>query len=240
MLTVNAVPSGGPLRPGSCIIGSSRRSTCSSVRVRQMRPRPWVAMKLMASGVTNSRGHAEVALVLAVLVVDEDDHLAGADVVEGARHAESIAAVIAGAVPASRRAWRALRFEVDAVADRERAERRVLAGVRDDRDRQRLGVDGVDGQRHAGDRNRALLDDVAQQARRRAHAEHEVGAEVAAGRELAGRRRRGRSPSGRRADRRRAARARGCSGCRRAPRRAWCGRASRRRRAPCSRRGRPR
>ena len=29
-------------------------------------------------------GHAEVALVLAVLVVDEDDHLAGADVVDGA------------------------------------------------------------------------------------------------------------------------------------------------------------
>ena len=49
-----------------------------------MSPRPWVAMKLMASGVTNSAAMHEVALVLAVLVVDEDDHLAGADVVDGA------------------------------------------------------------------------------------------------------------------------------------------------------------
>ena len=41
------------MRPGDCIIGSLRRSTCSSVSVTQMRPRPCVAMKLMASGVTN-------------------------------------------------------------------------------------------------------------------------------------------------------------------------------------------
>ena len=49
-----------------------------------MSPRPCVAMKLMASGVTNCGGHHEVALVLAVLVVDEDDHLARADVGDGA------------------------------------------------------------------------------------------------------------------------------------------------------------
>ena len=53
-LTVNAVPSGGPFLPGGCIIGSSSRSTCPAVRVRQIRPRPNLAMKLMASGVTIS------------------------------------------------------------------------------------------------------------------------------------------------------------------------------------------
>src|SRR6185295_106654 len=54
MLTVNAVPSGGPFLPGADIIGRSRRATCSSSSVRQMRPRPCMAMKLMASGVTAS------------------------------------------------------------------------------------------------------------------------------------------------------------------------------------------
>ena len=49
-----------------------------------MRPRPWVAMKLMASGVTNWAAMRQVALVLAILVVDEDDHLAGAHVGDGA------------------------------------------------------------------------------------------------------------------------------------------------------------
>ena len=40
MLTVKAVPRGGPLRPGADIIGSSSRWTCSSSSVRQMSPRP--------------------------------------------------------------------------------------------------------------------------------------------------------------------------------------------------------
>ncbi len=48
-----------------------------------MRPRPWVAMKLMSPGVTSSAAMHEVALVLAVLVVDEDDHAPGADVGDG-------------------------------------------------------------------------------------------------------------------------------------------------------------
>ena len=41
-----------------------------------MSPRPYVAMKLTASGVIELGGHAEVALVLAVLVVDDDDDFA--------------------------------------------------------------------------------------------------------------------------------------------------------------------
>ena len=85
MLTVNAVPSGGPRAPGRRHHRQARgaRSAPRS-SVRQMRPRPCVAMKLMASGVTNCAAMREVALVLAVLVVDEDDHLAGADVGDGA------------------------------------------------------------------------------------------------------------------------------------------------------------
>ena len=38
----------------------------------------------MASGVTKLGGEGEVALVLAVFVVDDDDHASGADLGEGA------------------------------------------------------------------------------------------------------------------------------------------------------------
>src|SRR5512141_496542 len=51
--TVNAVPRGGP-PARACCRGSSSLSARASVSVRQMRPRPWRAMKLIASGVTNS------------------------------------------------------------------------------------------------------------------------------------------------------------------------------------------
>ena len=78
MLTVNAVPSGGRL-PGRLHHGEPSRSICSSVNVRQMRPRPCLAMKLMASAVANSAAMQEIALVLAILGVHEDHHLAGAD-----------------------------------------------------------------------------------------------------------------------------------------------------------------
>ena len=49
---------------------SSRRSPSAA---RQIKPRPCVAMKLIASGVDELGGDDEVALVLAVLVVDDDD-----------------------------------------------------------------------------------------------------------------------------------------------------------------------
>ena len=45
----------------------------------QIRPRPCLAMKLIASGVIFCRRNRQVALVLAVLVVDDDDHAARAD-----------------------------------------------------------------------------------------------------------------------------------------------------------------
>ena len=50
-LTVNAVPSGASL---CSVIGRRPRwSARSSVRQRQISPRAWVAMKLIASGVAN-------------------------------------------------------------------------------------------------------------------------------------------------------------------------------------------
>ena len=62
----------------------SSRSWSARWRVsdRQMRPRPCLAMKLMTSGVAICAGIDEVALVLAVLGVDQDDHAAVAQVLE--------------------------------------------------------------------------------------------------------------------------------------------------------------
>src|SRR6185436_19306862 len=52
MLTVKAVPRSERL--SAVIMGRRRWATRSSVMARQMRPRPWRAMKLIASGVTMS------------------------------------------------------------------------------------------------------------------------------------------------------------------------------------------
>ena len=46
----------------------------------QIRPPASLRMKLIASGVTICGGHHQVALVLAILVVEHDDHLARANV----------------------------------------------------------------------------------------------------------------------------------------------------------------
>ena len=78
--TVNAVPNGVSLC--SVIMRSPSASQRSPVRQRQMRPRPSFAMKLIASGVANCAAIVEVALVLAVGGVDDDDHLPGADVLD--------------------------------------------------------------------------------------------------------------------------------------------------------------
>ena len=82
METVNAVPSGGPLRPGDASSAARGGRRAPRRASRQMRPRPCMAMKLMASGVTISAAMHEIALVLAVLVVDEDDHLARANLID--------------------------------------------------------------------------------------------------------------------------------------------------------------
>jgi hypothetical protein len=62
------------LVPFSTAMGGSR-SCCarSAVIERQISPRPNAAMKLTASGVANWAGDDQVALVLAVVRVDDDD-----------------------------------------------------------------------------------------------------------------------------------------------------------------------
>ena len=77
---VNAVPM---LDVFSCVCGKSCSSSHrSSVSGRQISPRPCTAIKEMISGVAFSAAD-KVALVLAVLVIDDDDHLAVAYIGNG-------------------------------------------------------------------------------------------------------------------------------------------------------------
>ena len=107
----------------------------------------------------------EVALVLAVLGVADDDHAAGADVLDrlldaaerGLRHAFELLHVLGQHID----------LQVDRPTGRSGAERRALERLRDERDLERVVVDSRNGKGHALDRDRALLDDVAQQLGRR-------------------------------------------------------------------------
>ena len=63
---------------GRC--SASQRSGASA---RQISPRPCVAMKLIASGVIEFGGHGEVAFIFAIFVVDDDQHAAGAKLLDG-------------------------------------------------------------------------------------------------------------------------------------------------------------
>ncbi len=77
-LTVKAVACDSVLC--STICGRSSARQRSGVSVRQMSPRPCLVMKLMRAGVTLSAAEDEVALVLPVLVIGDDDDLPGANV----------------------------------------------------------------------------------------------------------------------------------------------------------------
>ena len=76
--TVNAVSCSAVLSRTICGICSS--SSRVPIIGTQIRPPASLRMKLIASGVTICGRHHQVALVLAILVVEHDDHLAGADV----------------------------------------------------------------------------------------------------------------------------------------------------------------
>ena len=78
--TVKAVPSGAWLSP--TIMLRPSWSIRSGAIGRQIRPRPCLAMKLMASVRGQLGGHAEVALVFALLVIHQDDHAAAANLFE--------------------------------------------------------------------------------------------------------------------------------------------------------------
>ena len=127
-----------------------------------MRPRACVAMKLTASSRRELGGDDEVALVLAVGIVDDDDHPAGADVLDRLLDRRELAH---RAQPLD-----VLRedvdLEVDRVAGLERAERRRLERVRDERDGEAFVVGRRDGERRPVDGDRALLDAVAGYLRR--------------------------------------------------------------------------
>ena len=60
----------------------SMPSCCSRSAVvgTQISPRPNLAMKLTAAGVTNCAGHDQIAFVLAVGIIHDDDHFAVAEV----------------------------------------------------------------------------------------------------------------------------------------------------------------
>ena len=81
--TVKAVPKFDVF--SSTIGGSSSASQRSSVSARQISPRPSRAMKLIASAVTFSAGEHEIALVFAVLVVDDDDELSRLQILDRLR-----------------------------------------------------------------------------------------------------------------------------------------------------------
>ncbi len=66
----------------SVLLTINGRRSCSHrarVSVRQINPRPYFAMKLMSSARTFVAAHDEIAFVLALLVVEDHDHLAGAN-----------------------------------------------------------------------------------------------------------------------------------------------------------------
>ena len=84
MLTVNAVPSGGPDAAGRL---HHRQLEALDLLLGQREadePAPVRRHEVDGVGRHELGGHRQVALVLAVLVVDEDDHLAGAHVGDGA------------------------------------------------------------------------------------------------------------------------------------------------------------
>ena len=182
--TQNAVSNGVVLALTASGISSS--SSRWPVIDRQISPRPCFAMKLIASGVTFVGGHRQVAFVLAVLVVDDDDHPAGADGGDGLLDRRERAA-LAGAFgdadlrsscvshrvgPAqpdrrSRPSYRTARAtyfptmshsRFTRVADPQRRQVRVRPGERDDHHVERVVAEAGDGQADAVDGHRPLAD----------------------------------------------------------------------------------
>ena len=143
--TVNAVPSDAWL--SRTIIGSSSLSIMRVVHREADQAARVGRHEVDVLGRDELGGEHEVALVLAIFVVDEDHHLAGADVFQRALDAFDRGSC----GPRLRQLLDVLRqdidLEVDAIADRELAERRHVARVRDDRDRERLGIDRIDRER---------------------------------------------------------------------------------------------
>ena len=130
-------------------------------------------MKLIASGGRELRGEDEVALVLAILGVDDDDHLAGADVLERLLDRAELGGRSRGLHGPVHELLDVLREHVHLqVHGRPGVERSRASSARASRGsatpRTPSSSTAGDRQRHAVDGDRALLDDVAQQLAGRA------------------------------------------------------------------------
>ena len=155
-----------------------------------MIPRPWVAMKLIASGVTCCAAIDEVALVLAIGRVDDDDHAALADVRDrlldrgkrplpaelGIRVEILCSAAHEVAADRSRAPGNASFSTYLASTSASRLTRSpgpsapsvvTAQRVRDQRDREARVVEAGDREPDPGDAHRALLDGVAHDLGRR-------------------------------------------------------------------------
>src|ERR671935_1927099 len=172
--TVKAVPNGVSFR--SVICRSASSSHRSSVRQRQMRPRPCVAMKLTASGVANWAAivrspsfSRSAASTTTTNLPWRKSSIASSIDANPVRVAISISRIVTGLIAPGLRdeALDVLReqvdLQVDGVAAAERAERRLGERVRDDRDGESGVVELYDRQRDAFDGHGALLDEVAAQ-----------------------------------------------------------------------------
>ena len=180
MVTVNGVA----WAVSFCSDMSSRPSSSqrSGVSARQIQPRAWRGHEVDGVGRHELGGHHEVALVLAVLVVDDDDHLAGGDVLErllDAWRTDVVAARLGspprasgprpmrGAPPTSFSTYlaRMSTSRLTGVPGAAVAEVGALERLGDERDVEGRLVDARHGERDAVHRDRALLDHVAQQLR---------------------------------------------------------------------------
>src|SRR3954467_10472728 len=170
---MNAVPSGVSL---CSVMGRSPSSSQrSSVRQRQIRPRPCVAMNAIASGVANcaamtrspsfSRSGASTTTTNLPWRMSS---IASSMVAKGEETGVSTVTpkIVTSSGSATDEALDVLgehvRLEVDLVARLERSERRHVERVRDERDREPGVVEAGHGQRDAVDADRALLDAEAQ------------------------------------------------------------------------------
>src|SRR3954453_1079175 len=146
---------------------SSRPSSSqrSGVRARQIHPPAWRVMKLIASGVTNcaamtrspsfSRSSSSTTTTILPLAMSSRASSMVANLISVRLVGNELLQVLGENVD----------LEVDGSPLPRPAERRPLQRLRDQRDREPVVADVRDRERDAVDRDRALLDDVAQQRR---------------------------------------------------------------------------
>ena len=162
-LTVNAVRIDSVL--SVAISGRLNSSSRSPSIGTQMMPEQCRTMKPIVLGRHLLGGDDQVAFVLAILVVDDDDHVA----LGGWPRSRPRSSLTASLSPYSvtfRRSTYLARMSTStftSVPTSTRAEARDFEGVRDERDLERRSSDVHDGQRHPVQRDGALRDHVAEQ-----------------------------------------------------------------------------